>query len=107
MLFQTWVPLSQSPLFLSMGPSAPSEGDAERGGFAGAELDLALLRLVDPHVAVVGVHVHVEALERAGRRPLEVDAVHVVARAVARALELVLGREPVGRAAEVRADRRD
>src|SRR4051812_23420882 len=61
------------------------------------------LALVDDDEAV-GVDRDGEALERAGRGALEVDAVHVVAGPVARALELVLARQPVGDAAQVRAD---
>src|SRR2546423_1991933 len=55
----------------------------------------------------LGVEVDVGAIHRSRRGALEVDTLAVVAAAVARALELVLARLPVGRAAEVRAARED
>src|SRR4051812_7865704 len=65
---------------------------------------LELHRLVHQDLAVVREH-DARALEGPGRRAFEVDSGHVEAAAVAGTLELVLGRQPVGRAAEVRADR--
>src|SRR5207253_6341073 len=58
--------------------------------------------LVDQELAVLRLG-DAQALERARRRALEVDPGLVEAAPVARALELVLGGEPAGRAAEVRA----
>src|SRR5881397_2578826 len=58
--------------------------------------------LVDQELAVLGLR-DAKPLERPGRRPLEVDAGLVEAAAVAGALELVLGGEPVRRAAKVGA----
>src|SRR5438128_5252294 len=58
--------------------------------------------LVDQELAVLGLG-DAQALERPGRRPLEVDAGLVEAATVARALELVLGGEPARRAAQVGA----
>src|SRR5215204_4907652 len=55
----------------------------------------------------LGVHRHLGAIHRARRGAFEVDALTVVAAAVARALELVLARLPVGRASQVRAARVD
>ena len=46
-----------------------------------------------------------EPLERPGRRALEVDPGDIEPAAVARALELLLAGQPVGRAAQVGADR--
>src|SRR5436190_11503535 len=63
-----------------------------------------LLRLVDDQLAVGRIDVDLGALQRAGGRPLEVHAGAVVAAAVAGALEFVLRRQPVRRAAEVGAD---
>src|SRR5207245_11530339 len=60
-------------------------------------------RLVDDELAVVAER-DLDALQRPGRRAFEVDALLRVPRAVAGALELVLGAEPARRAAEVRAD---
>src|SRR5437588_11386187 len=60
-------------------------------------------RLVDGELAVVAER-DLDALQRPGRRSVAVDAVLRVPRAVAGALELVLGAEPALRAAEVRAD---
>src|SRR5438132_11266240 len=67
-----------------------------------AALELELAALVDDDLAVVA-DADGPALQRARRRPLEVDAGDVEAGAVARALELLLALQPVGRAAEVRA----
>src|SRR5439155_17105822 len=58
--------------------------------------------LVDEQLSVLGPR-DPQPLEGARRRSLEVDAGLVEAAPVARALELVLGREPARRAAEVRA----
>src|SRR6202012_1254688 len=60
-------------------------------------------RLVDDELAVVAER-DLHPLERARRRPFEVDAVLGVAGAVAGALELVLRAEPARGAAEVGAD---
>src|SRR5690242_20418957 len=57
-------------------------------------------RLVDDELAVVAER-DLHPLERTRRGTFEVDAVLRVARAVARALELVLRPEPARRAAEV------
>src|SRR5690349_9557814 len=65
---------------------------------------LELHRLVHQDLAVVREH-DARALQRTRSGPLEVHAGAVEAAAVAGALELVLGRQPVGRAPEVRADR--
>src|SRR5262245_30401625 len=69
-----------------------------------ALLLLELHRLVHEDLSVVGQH-DAGALEWPRRRPLEVDAALVEPAAVAGALELVLGAEPVGRAAEMGAYR--
>src|SRR5262249_40172069 len=66
---------------------------------------LVLLVLVDEDLPVVAQD-DLVPLERPRRGTLEVDPRRVEAAAVTRALELVLGREPVRRAAEVRAGRR-
>src|SRR5262249_32815885 len=58
--------------------------------------------LVDEDLAVLGLG-DAEPFERARRRALKVDPGLVEAAPVARALELVLGREPARRAAEVGA----
>src|SRR2546426_6828774 len=58
--------------------------------------------LVDHELPVLGAR-DAQPLERPRRRTLEVDARLVEAAAVAGALELVLGREPARRAAEMRA----
>src|SRR5262249_33607964 len=55
----------------------------------------------------VGCKFHVRAIHGTRRRTLEVDAFRVVAAAMARALELVFAGLPIGRAAQMRADRRD
>ena len=68
-----------------------------------AHFFLKELALVDFQLAVVGEADRV-ALQRPRGRALEVDAVLVKAAAVAGALELLLAFEPVGRAAQVRAD---
>src|SRR5260221_9632157 len=68
-----------------------------------SELVAVTESLVDNELPVVGEH-DLDSLERPRRGPFEVDAVLGVARAVAGALELVLGAEPARRAAEVRAD---
>src|SRR3954469_11661543 len=60
-------------------------------------------RLVDDELAVVA-EADLHPLERAGRRPFEVDAILRVSRPVARALELALRSEPARGAAEVGAD---
>src|SRR5688572_7748543 len=67
-----------------------------------ALLALELHALVDEHLAIVRASDAV-ALERPRSRTLEVDPRLAEARAVARALELLLVLEPVRRAAEVRA----
>src|ERR1044071_8005253 len=71
----------------------------------------ALLARVEPICIdddlAFGVEFDVGAIHGARGRAFEVDALAVVAAAVARALELVLARLPVGRAAEVRAARVD
>src|SRR5215208_2323140 len=54
-----------------------------------------------------GVELDLGAIHRARRGAFEVDALAVVTAAVARALELILARLPVGRAAQVRAARVD
>src|SRR5919108_2103540 len=59
--------------------------------------------LVDEELPVVAER-DLHALERARSGSFEVDAVLRVPRAVARALELVLRREPARRAPQVRAD---
>src|SRR3989304_4852033 len=56
--------------------------------------------LVEEHLAVIRER-ELHPLEGARRRSLEIDPAHVKAAPVARALELVLGGKPVGRAAEV------
>src|SRR5207244_4086010 len=66
------------------------------------QLPLELPRLVDEDLAVVGEH-DARALERARRRTFEVDAGEAEAAAVARAFELVLGRQIVRRAPQMRA----
>src|SRR5262249_4737217 len=58
--------------------------------------------LVDDELSVLGAG-DAQTLERPRCGALEVDPALVEATAVARALELVLGRQPAGRAAEVRA----
>src|SRR5450759_1920421 len=63
-----------------------------------------LPRLFDEDLPVVWRDGDGRALERSRRRALEVDARAIVARAVARTLEFVLGGEPVRNAAEVGAD---
>src|ERR1039457_4412430 len=55
----------------------------------------------------LGIQFDMGSVHGARRRTLEVDAFGVVAAAVARALELVLARLPVRRAAQVGADGRD
>src|SRR5271154_4469018 len=52
--------------------------------------------LVHDDRAILAGDLDLGALEGARRRALEVDPRHVIARAVARALELVLGLQPVG-----------
>src|SRR5215203_3803792 len=81
-----------------------SAGDEGVAVFPLPQLPLELLRFVDDDLAVVRADEDAGALERPGRRPLEVDAAPVVAAAMARALELVLRVEPGRRAAQVRAD---
>src|SRR5688500_11335024 len=61
-------------------------------------------RLIDDQLPIGGVDRDFCALQRAWSRPLEVDSGLVVAAAVARALELVLRRKPVRRAAKMGAD---
>src|SRR5260221_2947726 len=68
-------------------------------------LFLELGVLVDQDLPVVGER-DLVAFERSRSRPLEVDAGLLEARALARALEVLLGGEPVRRAPEVRAGRR-
>src|SRR5713101_2256962 len=63
-----------------------------------------LLRFVDDDLSVRGIDEDLGALERTGRRSLEVHAGLVIAAAVARTLELILCRQPVRSASEVRAD---
>src|ERR1039457_3042407 len=69
---------------------------------------LALGPLVDVaqvhHNLSLGIQFDVRPVHGSRRRTLEVDAFGVVAAAVARALELVLARLPVGRAAQMGAD---
>src|SRR5262245_12811325 len=61
-----------------------------------------MLPLVHEDLPVVGEH-DARAFKRPRRRALEVDAREPETAAVARALELALGRQVVRRAAEVRA----
>ena len=68
------------------------------------QLLLELLALVDHDLAVVGER-DLEPLQGPRRGALEVDPGDVEAAAVARAFEFLLGGQPVGRAAQVRADR--
>src|SRR5215212_1491377 len=71
-----------------------------------AEFRTEDLGLIDDDKAV-GIDEHAVPLERPGRRALEVHARDVIPRAVTRALELALTREPVGDATQVRADGRE
>src|SRR5215212_8354989 len=99
--------LDRLPIMSPLSFQALSESggrDEGVGIFPLAQLPLELLRLVDDDLAVVRADEDAGALERPGGRTLEVDAALVVAAAVARALELVLGVEPRRRAAEVGAD---
>ena len=59
---------------------------------------LELLTFIDQDLAVVGQGYR-EPFQRTGRRSLKVDAVLVVSASVTRALELLLGFQPVGRTA--------
>src|SRR6476659_3693861 len=63
-----------------------------------------LYGLVDDDLSVRGIDENLGALQGTRGRSLEVHSRLVIAAAVARALELVLRRQPVRRAAEVRAD---
>src|SRR5437867_3591800 len=54
-----------------------------------------------------GIELQAGPVHRPRRRPFKVDALAVVAAAVAGALELVLSRFPVGRATQVRTARVD
>src|SRR5437867_9690435 len=65
---------------------------------------LILLVLVDEDLAVIAED-DLVPLQRAGRRAFEVDPRWIETAPVAGAFELVLGREPVRSAAEVRARR--
>src|SRR3569623_1821375 len=67
-------------------------------------LFLKHLALVDFQLAVVRQANRI-AFERSRRRAFEVDAVLIKSAAVAGAFELLLGFQPVGRAAEVGTDR--
>src|SRR2546423_6236604 len=66
---------------------------------------MELFRLVDDDLSVGRIDENLRALERARRRSFEVDSRLVIAAAMAGTLELVLRRQPVRRASEVRADR--
>src|SRR5438105_1796835 len=66
------------------------------------KLALELARLVDNDLAFIGAADRV-ALQRPGRRALEVHAGDLESRAVTRALELLFRLQPVRRAAQVRA----
>src|ERR1035441_5351876 len=59
------------------------------------------------HNLSLGIQFDVRPVHGARCRTFEVDAFGVVSAAVARALELVLARLPVGRAAQVSADGRE
>src|SRR5262249_13021378 len=91
-------------------PLTASRGRSGRNKAIGirplSQLLLEFLALVDDDLAVVGQG-DLESLQRPGRRALEVDPGDIEAAAVARALELLLAGQPVGRAAQVRADRLD
>src|SRR6185295_13553208 len=103
--FQTWDLVTLLERLPIMSPLSRSGGrDESVGVFPLAQLPLELLRLVDDELAVVGADEDAGALQRPRRRPFEVDAALVIAAAVARALELVLGLQPGRRAAEVGAD---
>src|SRR3954452_20391251 len=65
---------------------------------------MELYGFIDDDLAIRRVDVDLGPLERTRRRTFEVDAGPVIAAAVARAFELVLRREPVRRASEMRAD---
>src|SRR5260221_5490261 len=89
------------------GPRSARPSSALQERFGVAPLPLLVhvgLRLVDDQLAVLGQDDPV-ALQRSGSRTLEVHPGAVETAAVARALELGLGLEPVRRAAEVGADR--
>src|ERR1043166_4687530 len=66
------------------------------------EFELEFPALVDQDLPVFGQH-HPHTLERPGRGTLEIDAREAEAAAVARTLELRLGHQIVGRAAQMRA----
>src|SRR6185312_17138033 len=71
--FQTWVLVM---LFCRsiIESSRSGRGDEGVGVFPLSQLVLEFLGLVDDDLAVVGADEDVGALERPGRRPLEVDA---------------------------------
>ena len=68
-----------------------------------AQLLLEPLALVDDDLAVVGER-DLEPLQGPGGRALEIDPGDIEAAAVAGTFEFLLAGQPVGRAAQVRAD---
>src|SRR5207247_4523327 len=67
------------------------------------QFPLEVAALVDQDLTVVGQH-DARPLERARRRPFEIDAAQTIAAAVARTLELVFRREVIRSTAKMRAD---
>src|SRR5262245_23881418 len=110
--FQTWVSVRAfHPLLKALSSfctdSTPRPLAEAQEGLRVAPLTRFLLErsaLVDEHLSVIGES-DLDPLERARRRSLEVDPGHVEAAPVAGAFELVLGGQPVRRAAEMGADR--
>src|SRR3972149_1361513 len=86
------------------GPLTSNEFEERLRIFPLPGLELERTTLVDQNLAVVRQG-NPEPFERTWRRPFEVDPGHVETAPVARALELVLGFQPVRSAAQLGTDR--